>query len=146
MNGLTNLHKNWYDAMPHITEHTPKVSTLSVYPCARESLRKRIQQDRETHTHSHRLSKTTFLDVLKVVHPKSGLISSLNLFPEIFVNPPSPPPSLRVIIESSLQQRGCRRSVFTFFSSRQLAVVDNISWSFHIDRKNIRLLVVPLHP
>jgi len=47
---LTNRHKNLYVAMPHITEHAPKVSTRSVYPYARESLRKRIQQDRQTHT------------------------------------------------------------------------------------------------
>jgi len=62
--------------MPHITEHAPKVSTRLVYTCARESLRKRIQQDRQTarqidtHTHTDGLSKTIFLDVLKVVHPK----------------------------------------------------------------------------
>ena len=34
--------------MPHITEHAPKVSTWSVYPYARESLRKMIRQDRQT--------------------------------------------------------------------------------------------------
>jgi len=56
--------------MPHITQHAPKVLTRSVYPCARESLRERLQQDR----HTDRLSKTTFLDVLKVIHPKSGVI------------------------------------------------------------------------
>jgi len=35
--------------MRNITKHAPKVSCRSVYPCARESLRKRIQQDRQTH-------------------------------------------------------------------------------------------------
>jgi len=35
--------------MPHITERAPKVSTRSVYPYARESLRKKLQQDRQTH-------------------------------------------------------------------------------------------------
>jgi len=57
--------------MPHITEHAPKVSTRSIYPYARESLREKLQQDgqtgRQTHTHTDGLSKTTFLDVLKVV-------------------------------------------------------------------------------
>jgi len=40
--------------MPYIAEHAPKVSTRSVYPYARETLRKRIQQDRHTNTHTHR--------------------------------------------------------------------------------------------
>jgi len=57
--------------MPHVSEHAPKVSTRTVNPYACESLRKRIQQDRHT---PDGLSKTTFLDVLKVVHPKSSLI------------------------------------------------------------------------
>jgi len=37
--------------MPHITEHAPNVSTRSVNPYARESLRKRLQQDIHRHTH-----------------------------------------------------------------------------------------------
>ena len=61
--------------MPHVTEHTPKVSTRSVKPYACESSREKRQQDREqdrqtdrhTHTHTDGLSKTTFLDVLGVV-------------------------------------------------------------------------------
>ena len=48
--------------MPHIPEHAPKVSTRSVYRYARESLRKRIQQDRQTDSYTDGLSKTTFLD------------------------------------------------------------------------------------
>jgi len=55
--------------MPHVTEHAPKVSTRSVNPYARESSREKLQQDRHTHTHSDGLSKTTFLDVLKVIGP-----------------------------------------------------------------------------
>ena len=31
INGFTNRLKNWYDAMPHVTEHAPKVSTRSSY-------------------------------------------------------------------------------------------------------------------
>jgi len=65
--------------MPHVTEHTPKVSTRSVNPYTRESSREKRQQDRrsdrQTHRHTDGLSKTTFLDVLRVLHPKSGLIS-----------------------------------------------------------------------
>jgi len=34
--------------MPHVTEHTPKVSTRSVNPYARESLREKRQQDRRS--------------------------------------------------------------------------------------------------
>jgi len=43
--------------MPHVTEHTPKVSTRSVKPYACESSREKRQQDRQTarqtdrHTH-----------------------------------------------------------------------------------------------
>jgi len=43
--------------MPHITEHAPKVSTRSVNPYARESLREKLQQDRQTadrQIHTHR--------------------------------------------------------------------------------------------
>jgi len=58
--------------MPHITEHAPQVLTRLVYPYARASLREKLQQDR----HTDGLCKTTFLDVLKAVHPKSGLISN----------------------------------------------------------------------
>jgi len=69
--------------MPHVTEHTPKVSTRSVKPYACESSREKRQQDRQTvgqtdgqtDRHTDGLSKTTFLDVLGVVHPKFGLIS-----------------------------------------------------------------------
>jgi len=53
--------------MPHITEHTPKVLTRSVNPYARESSRKRQEQDRQTDSHTDGLSKTTFLDVWMVV-------------------------------------------------------------------------------
>jgi len=42
--------------------------------------------DRQTGRHADGLSKTTFLDVLKVVHPKSGLIST-----SIFCTMPIPP-------------------------------------------------------
>jgi len=28
-NGFTKYLKNWYDAMPHVSEHAPKVSTRS---------------------------------------------------------------------------------------------------------------------
>ena len=34
--------------MPHVTEHTPKVSTRSVKPYACESSREKRQQDRQT--------------------------------------------------------------------------------------------------
>jgi len=37
--------------MPHVTEHTPKVSTRSVKPYACESSREKWQQDRQTDTH-----------------------------------------------------------------------------------------------
>jgi len=71
INGFTNRLENWYDAMPHVTEHAPKVSTRSVNPYARESSREKRQQgrqtDRQTDTHTHRLPKTTFLVVLRVV-------------------------------------------------------------------------------
>jgi len=40
--------------MPHVTEHTPKVSTRSVNPYARESLREKRQQDRQTDRHTDR--------------------------------------------------------------------------------------------
>jgi len=44
--------------MPHVTEHTPKVSTWSIDPYARESSREKRQQDGQTdgqtHTHRHR--------------------------------------------------------------------------------------------
>jgi len=33
--------------MPYIPEHAPKVSARSVYPCARDCLRERIQLDRQ---------------------------------------------------------------------------------------------------
>jgi len=87
INGFTNRLKNWYHPMPYVTEHIPKVSTRSVHPCAREISREKRQQDRrsdwqtdkhtdrQTHRHTDGLSRTTFLDVLRVVHPKSGLIS-----------------------------------------------------------------------
>jgi len=61
--------------MPHVTEHTPKVSSRSVYSYARDSSPEKRQQDRRSDRHTDGLSKTTFLDVLRVVHPKSGLIS-----------------------------------------------------------------------
>jgi len=69
--------------MPHVTKHTPKVSTRSINPYARESWREKRQQgrqtdgrtDRRTSRHTDRLSKTTFLEVLGVVHAKSGHIS-----------------------------------------------------------------------
>jgi len=35
--------------MPHVSEHTPKVSTRLVNPYARESSREKRQQDRQTH-------------------------------------------------------------------------------------------------
>jgi len=44
--------------MPHVTEHTPKVSTRSVKPYARESSREKRQQDgqtvRQTDRQTHR--------------------------------------------------------------------------------------------
>ena len=43
-----NCLKNWYGAMIHVTEHTPKVSTRSVKPYACESSREKRQQDRQT--------------------------------------------------------------------------------------------------
>jgi len=66
--------------MPHVTGHTPRVSTRSVKPYACETSREKRQQDgrsdRQTDRHTDGSSKTTFLDVLRVVHPnKSGLIS-----------------------------------------------------------------------
>jgi len=77
--------------MPHITKHSPKVSTRSVYPYARESLRMLVQDrqagrqtyrhsDRQTNRHTDGLSKTTFLDVLKVVHPKFTALISNSFF------------------------------------------------------------------
>ena len=63
--------------MPYTTEHATKISTRSVNPYARESSRKKhSKMDRLTDRHTDGLSKTTFLDVLKVVNPKSGLISN----------------------------------------------------------------------
>ena len=80
--------------MPRKTDHAPKVSTRSVYPYARESSREKRQQgreaDRQTHTHADELS--TFLDVLWVVHPKSGLISN-----SIFCTMPTLPWDTEVI-------------------------------------------------
>ena len=52
-----------------------KVSTRSVYPYARETFAKKATA-RRTHTHTDRLFKITFLDVLWIVHPKSGLIEN----------------------------------------------------------------------
>jgi len=43
--------------MPHVTKHVPKVSTRSVYPYARESVRKRLQQDRQTDRPTHTLRR-----------------------------------------------------------------------------------------
>jgi len=66
--------------MPHVTKHSPKVSTRSVKPYACESSREKRQQDRRSdrrtdrQTHTQTDSETTFPDVLRVVHPKSGLI------------------------------------------------------------------------
>jgi len=48
MNGLTNRLENWYDAMHHVTEHTPRVSTRWVNPYACESLQEKRQKDRQT--------------------------------------------------------------------------------------------------
>ena len=48
VNGFTNRLKNWYGAMPHVTEHTSKISTRSVKPYACESSREKRQQDRQT--------------------------------------------------------------------------------------------------
>jgi len=64
-NALTNRHKNYYDAYPHITEHAPKVSTRSVHTYARKGTAR--QTDGQTHTHTEGSSKTTFLDVSIVV-------------------------------------------------------------------------------
>jgi len=61
--------------MPHVTKHTLKVLILSVSPYDRESSREKRQQDRQTDRQTKGLSKTIFLDVLSVVHPKSGFIS-----------------------------------------------------------------------
>jgi len=54
--------------MPRMTKHALKVSTRSVNPYARESLREKRQQERQTHTHTRTdgLSKTSLLDVLGV--------------------------------------------------------------------------------
>jgi len=51
INGLTNRHKNWYDAIPHRTKHAPKVSTRSVKHSItpREVAEKKRQQDGRTH-------------------------------------------------------------------------------------------------
>jgi len=61
--------------MPHTTKHAPKVSTRSVYPYARarDSLREKLQQDRQTH---RRVVQNHFSRSFEVVHPKSGLISN----------------------------------------------------------------------
>ena len=40
--------------MPHVTEHTPKVSTRSVKPYACESSREKRQQDRRPDRQTHR--------------------------------------------------------------------------------------------
>jgi len=40
--------------MPYVTEHTPKVSTRSVNPYARESSREKRQQDRRSDRQTHR--------------------------------------------------------------------------------------------
>ena len=40
--------------MPHVTEHTPKVSTRSVKPYAWESSREKRQQDRQQDWQTHR--------------------------------------------------------------------------------------------
>jgi len=44
--------------MPHITEHAPKVSTRSVEPYARESSRKKLQTDTQTHTYKQTHTQT----------------------------------------------------------------------------------------
>jgi len=46
--------------MPLITGHAPKVYTRSIYPYARDSSRKKLQQDRHTHRDTDGLSKTLF--------------------------------------------------------------------------------------
>jgi len=46
--------------MPHVTEHTPKVSTRSVKSYACESSREKRQQDRQTDRHTDGLSKNHF--------------------------------------------------------------------------------------
>jgi len=61
--------------MPDVTEHTPKVSTRSVNPYAREFCGKGYSNT-DRHTHTDGLSKTAFRDVLMVLHPKSGLYSN----------------------------------------------------------------------
>jgi len=63
--------------MPHITEHAPKVSSRLVYPYARKSLRKKLQQDRQTDSHTDGLSLTNFLDALKVLLGTSQIRSYL---------------------------------------------------------------------
>jgi len=60
--------------MSYVTEHTPRVSTRSVKPYARESSREKRKQDRRTDGHTDGLSKTTFLDVLRVVNTQSGYL------------------------------------------------------------------------
>ena len=40
--------------MPHVTEHTPKVSSRSVKPYACESSREKRQQDRQQDRQTHR--------------------------------------------------------------------------------------------
>ena len=59
--------------MVHITEHASKVSTRSVYTLTPVGVCGKCYS--KTDRHTDELSKTTFLAVLGVVHPKSGLIS-----------------------------------------------------------------------
>ena len=65
--------------MAHVTEHTPKVSTRSINPYARESSREKRQQDGRTDRQTDGLSKTTFLDVLRVVQCPSQIRSYLEV-------------------------------------------------------------------
>jgi len=53
INGLMNRHKNWYDAMPHITKPLKfRLDRLTLTPV--RVFREKLQQDRQTHTETDR--------------------------------------------------------------------------------------------
>jgi len=109
--------------MSHVTEHTPRVSNRPVNPYAPESVPQKLQQDR----HTDGLSKTTFLDVLTVVHPKSGLISK-----SIFCTMPTLPWDMEV---KRIGKRPKRAYVFLagfdlIFSIATVLCYDSLVWRY----------------
>jgi len=84
--------------MLHRTEHASKVSTRSVNPYPVRILGKSYI---DRHTDRHRLIvQNHFLDVLKVVHPKSSLISN-----SIFSTMPILPCDMEVIVTATEKKK-----------------------------------------